>query len=508
MSSRLHLLRARDVQIYQVCEALTEPLIYLMVIFSPWSFGTTQPWAIATMNAAGYFLGALLLVKLFIRFFKNYRPSQWGQMEIAEHDTETRSRLFTAPHLANALALLTLLMLLYCLVSALNAAASYEREALGFVYHPYVQWLPHSFDSIRTWFWFWNYVALACTFWAVADWLPGQLPAEQRALRQKSSSGSGAAGPLFPARLRRLLWFLSINGALVGLEGIVQRLEGSGRLLFLIKPSINFDPLSQFGPYHYRANASAFFNLIWPVTLGLWWTLQRRAGFRQWRHHLLLLCALIMAACPIISSSRGGALITAAIIVLSAFFFVAAHFLLAAHRREDRRTASLTLGVLLLFFTGALVLGLSLGWKALKPRLADLREGFEEREQMYATARPMAHDYPLFGTGPGTFEPVFQLYRPSTETYWPAQLHDDWLETRITFGWVGLGLIILALSTVLLRWFVPGGLHGGRRFMILAWLSLGGCLVHARFDFPFQVYSLLFIFLVLCAVVFNLSRRP
>ncbi len=50
-------LLARDVQIYMVCEHLTEPLIYLMVLFSPWAFGTSQPWSIWVMNSAGYLLG-------------------------------------------------------------------------------------------------------------------------------------------------------------------------------------------------------------------------------------------------------------------------------------------------------------------------------------------------------------------------------------------------------------------------------------------------------------------
>jgi len=154
-----------------------------------------------------------------------------------------------------------------------------------------------------------------------------------------------------------------------------------------------------------------------------------------------------------------------------------------------------------------MVLGLGLGWKALSPRMARIDEGFADREQMYQAARPMAVDYPLFGTGPGTFESVFQLYRISTETYWPAQLHNDWLETRITFGCVGSSLIALALATILLRWFACGGIHGEGRFMILVWLALGGCLVHARFDFPFQIYSILFLFLLLCAVAFNLLRR-
>jgi hypothetical protein len=38
-------------------------------------------------------------------------------------------------------------------------------------------------------------------------------------------------------------------------------------------------------------------------------------------------------------------------------------------------------------------------------------------------------------------------------------------------------------------------------------LSLAGCLVHARFDFPLQIYSTLALFLHLCAVFFCLSRK-
>ncbi len=140
--------------------------------------------------------------------------------------------------------------------------------------------------------------------------------------------------------------------------------------------------------------------------------------------------------------------------------------------------------------------------------MAQLNEGFDTREDMYERARPMAEDYPWFGTGPGTFEPVFQLYRKSTDTYWPAQLHNDWLETRITFGWVGSGLIALAFGVVVLRWFAPRGIHGGRRFIILIWLALAGCLAHARYDFPFQIHSIVLLFLVICAVLMNLTRRP
>ena len=503
-SGRNRPLQARDVQLYRVCEDLTEVLIYAMVVFGPWAFGTTQPWSVWIMNGAGYLLGIALACKLNIRRLKGYHPPRWDD----GGGDSTGPRLLMSSRLTAGLAWLTVAILAYCLISAVNAYSTYHREDLSFASHRCLKWLPHSFDGARTWLAFWTYLGLALSFWAIRDWLLGKAEGELRGQRRKSQLGGDQSVLLLPARLRRLLWVLALNGTLLGLEGIAQRLQGGGKLLFLVKPRVNPDAVTQFGPYAYRANASQYFNLLWPVCLGFWWTLNRSLGFRHKAHHLILAGCAVMAACPIISTSRAGALITVGIVVLAALALSATHFLLAAHREHDRRTRNLTLTCLILFFTGALVLGFALGWKSLKPRMAQLSEGFETRQAMYDAARPMATDYPLFGTGPGTFESVFQLYRNSTDTYWPAQLHNDWLETRITFGCLGSVLIALVLVAVVLRWFAPGGIHGGRRFIILIWLALAGCLVHARYDFPFQVHSIVFLFLVLCAILFVLTRRP
>ena len=102
---------------------------------------------------------------------------------------------------------------------------------------------------------------------------------------------------------------------------------------------------------------------------------------------------------------------------------------------------------------------------------------------------------------------MFQFYRGATTEYWPAQLHNDWLETRITFGWLGSSLIALAFLLVLIRAWSVGGIRTKWYFVILLWLALAGCLVHARWDFPFQIYSIHFMFLILCAVLATLSLR-
>ena len=480
---RIRPLRARDVQLYRVCEDLTEALIYVMVVFSPWAFGTTQPWSIWAMNGAGYLLGIMLAYKLTIRRLKGYHPPRWDDGQVAERRREesgVRSQRpgnraqggMAASRLTAGLAGLTVAILGYCLISAVNAYSTFRPDALSFSYSAhYVAWLPHSFDGGRTWPAFWTYLGLALSFWAIRDWLLGKADGEDRGQRRRSESGGDDSAPLLPARLRRLLWVLALNGTLLGVEGIAQRLQGGGKLLFLVKPRVNPGADTQFGPYAYRANAAQYFNLLWPVCLGFWWTLNRSFGIKRNAYHLILVGCVVMAACPIISTSRAGALITVGIVILAALLLSATHFLLAAHRGHDRRTRNLTLACLFLCFTGALALGFALGWKSLKPRMAQLSEGFDVRQGMYDAARPMAADYPVFGTGPGTFETVFgQLYRKTTDTYWPAQLHNDWLETRITFGGLGSGLIALAFVAVVLRCFARGGIHGGRRFLILIWL--------------------------------------
>ena len=85
-------LLARDVQLYRVCDDLTKPLIYGMVVFSPWAFGTTQSWSIWVMNGAGYLLGLLLVCKLNIRWRKGYGAARWedgGKAESRKQKAES-----------------------------------------------------------------------------------------------------------------------------------------------------------------------------------------------------------------------------------------------------------------------------------------------------------------------------------------------------------------------------------------------------------------------------------
>lgn len=443
-------------------------LLGAMTVFAPWAFGTTQPWAMQVMNRAGFTLGVLWLAKLALRRF------------VLRSDSRTRESDadFTA-----GLAAMTALVLLYVFTAAWNAGSNYVPSEWRFDPLPHVKWLPHSLDQAASWRLFWNWLALTLTFWAARDWL----------LNDRDADGRHRSG-----RLRWLVGVLAANAALVAFEGIIQRADGTAKLLWFQATRDNAFSTAQFGPFAYRANAAQFLNLIWPVALGLWWRLHRQGGEGRGsqRHHWLWPCIILTMAGPLVSMSRGGVAVTLLQLCACSAVMVLGR----------NSTAGSRLGVVLVF---AITLGAAsyLGWDDLAQRLRDTAaDPLKGRDETYRLAERMAQDYPIFGVGPGAFDSVFQVYRTSPADYWPAQLHNDWMEFRITFGWVGCGLLGLAGALILLRWFRPGGIREPGDFVALVWVALAGGLLHARFDFPLQIYSIQFVFVLLGAILSSVSR--
>jgi hypothetical protein len=518
--------RQRIPTAYRICEATTEGLIYFMVVFTPWAFGTTQEWAIGTMNISAYLLGALMMTKWVIRRREGYEPARWGespsQREMVVEPAGRRERWTRLS--AGILAVLTVVVLGYILVSALNARATYLTGQRRFEYFENIRWLPQTYDLASTWQSFLMYLGLACFFWALRDWLLGRTSGERRneseSTQRTSEAGESTLATemerttrertksdtswTMPVRLRRLLWVLCLNGAVLALEAILQRLSETNKLLWLVEPFHNNTFDAQFGPYAYRSNAAQYFNLLWPLCVGFWVTLRqqqlRTARFAgrlgDGSHIVLLPCAVLMAASPVIATSRGGFLIA----LLNLTLVGAVLFLKMRREHILVRTGILGLLTVIIAFSGYL------GWEKLAPRMkAVFTDNMSSRPEIYYNARPIADDFPVFGSGAGSFGSLYQLYRETPGQTWAGYVHDDWLETRITFGWVGLALIIVMLLLVFARALGAGGIHLPREFLWFVWLGMTGCLIHAKFDFPFQIYSVLFLFLILSAVAFTVT---
>ena len=478
-------------QLHRLADRFTEALIYFAVVFGPWAFGTTQLWSIHVMNGVGMALGLLWLGRLRVR---REVPSAPRLAPGAR-----RERQFTG-----LLAAGTICILLYCLASAWNARAIYHPDRWSFEYLNAIAWLPHSYDQANSWAAFWKYLGLAGLFWALRDWLLTPSAKEDYGLRTTDYEPP-TSGTRLPIRLRRLFWILALNGMVLAAQGLMQRAEGGHKLLWLIVPRYNQDSLGQFGPYAYRANAAQYFNLLWPAVLGFWWasvslSRRRKSGEHSTqpnRAAALLPCVLIMAICPLVTTSRGGAIVLVMNLILSGGILLMALW----------RSRWTTKALMLLLLAGVVVGGALLGWNALAPRMEILQQGFEDREGIRITGGQMAQDNALFGTGPGTFDTMYQLYLRSEADVWHAYMHNDWLETLITFGRVGAIPVLFTLLLVFSRWFWGGGIQADKSFVMLLWVSVVGCMIHSCFDFPFQIHSVLALFLVLCAVLSCLGRR-
>ncbi len=505
-------------RVTRFCDYLTEGAIYFILVLSPWIFGSTLDWTIWLMNSVAYVIGAALVVKWALRwrgarFDRESRKSDpEGDPTLMRADLGEGSLGRGTGYLTWLLAGLTLFALGYCLIGAINARATYRGWHL-FTYHESIEWLPHSYDSKASWFTFWTCLGLGAVFWGTRDWLlHASKPARRSRSHSRSSAEAAAMEPetirsarhSVPTRLQRLLWVLCINGALLGLEGILQRLDGTSKLLWLIEPTRNNTAESQFGPFAYRANAASYINLIWPITLGFWFVLRakskesRRGPTRvgSGSHSILLPGAVLMASCPIIATTRGGSTVA----VLSLALMGVILWRGSSRSPHWTKTAIVIFIILVLAFAGIL------GGKELLGRFKNVfADEMSGRPEIYKNAVEIAHEFPWLGTGAGSFGAIYQMYREPNQT-WAGYAHDDWLEMRIDLGWIGFGAVVLMLMIIFARWFAGGGLPLPPVLASAISLALAGSLLHAKFDFPFQIYSIQFLFVLLCAILFSSGR--
>jgi len=466
-------------------------LLLLLVVFAPWGAGGTLFWSSWGLIGTGWVLGLLWVAKWVVCRWTGFQPVVWRR-----DGAEARWPVW-------GLGVLTSLVLIQVGVSLWNARAevNWGTQGLEFLYRDSISWLPTTYDLAATRKAFYRYLAFAAVFWAMRDWLR----IKSRSERHRDEDGRSAEDVgRIPDRLRWLGWTLSVNAAVMAMVGILHRLDGSQDLLWVMKiPWGNFGRV--FGPYPYRANAAQFLNLIWPLALGLWWGLRNeclrrdplgsRSGGQP--YPLLLLLVTIMVGAVLVADSRGG-------IAISLLQMGVALVILGRSMSGWRPRVGMALA-----FVTALAVGWGLAGKSLEQRFSTtlIDSSLSGRTEIYEVARRMVPDFPVWGSGAETFLSLNGLYRSGLGGMWHGYVHDDWLETRLTLGWVGFALVIgLMALAVLSRWRC-GALPVPREMEWLTWVGLVGILMHARVDFPFQIPSLHLLFLMLAAL-FTLCGPP
>lgn len=458
----------------RVLEWIGGSILCAMVVATPWMFGTTEEWSVRLMNVGGFSAGGILLAAAICN-----RIGRGGASDRA--NDRVLKYVFLGLNLA---------VLVYCALALWNARATFSVEERSFEYRDeYNRSLPTTYDANLTQQTLLSLAACCAAFWGLRYWLG----------RGEGRRRDPAAPRWRNKRFELLLWVISLNGFAIALQGILQRLSGSAKLLW-IRDSWWGKATACFGPFSYRGNAAEYLNLIWPVALGFWWILSRERKRRYGSSKtivdgpelVLIPATIVMIAGSVISLSRGGAVVAMGVL------FGIATFLALQKEISNRARVGVALFVLL---TIGLVVFLGVGPLLKRFQNTGTMQDLGGRAEIYRNASQITKDYPIFGTGPGAFQSVYHLYRTEPKEEWHVFVHDDWLETRVSYGWVGFSIVVCNLI-VLALWMATAArrtLPGS--FSVCAAAGLAGALVHAKFDFPFQTYSIFFTFVTISSVM-------
>ena len=130
-------------------------------------------------------------------------------------------------------------------------------------------------------------------------------------------------------------------------------------------------------------------------------------------------------------------------------------------------------------------------------------EDVREREDPAVYTLPLIKDYPVFGSGPGTFYVAFPAYRPEKVVNFYDYTHNDYAQFAAETGVVGLGLLGLVVAFSLAaalraQWVRRDPLMRGMSFASI--MGVTAILIHSWVDFNLQIPANAVYFMVLLAL--------
>ncbi|WP_168224743.1 O-antigen ligase family protein [Rhodoferax aquaticus] len=187
-----------------------------------------------------------------------------------------------------------------------------------------------------------------------------------------------------------------------------------------------------------------------------------------------------------------------------------------------RKTAPHTIALIVsLVIVDVLVIGTWVGLEKVVDRIQETEmtiaeggksESVEARTEAARMSVPIVKDFPVFGTGGGSFYNIFMGYRSSTYgSVYFDHTHNDYVEIASEYGLVGLGLfgalVASTLFTVLRnmarrRSNLPWGISFGVAMSIVA------LLIHSTVDFNLQIPSNALTIVVILAMGWIAKELP
>jgi O-antigen ligase len=287
----------------------------------------------------------------------------------------------------------------------------------------------------------------------------------------------------------RIIRVLVIFGFILAVFGIIQYATWNGKIYWFKAP---LSPhASSFGPFVNRNHFAGFIGMIIPFSLGL--TLMSRGVEKKVMYAFL---GIVMAIALFFTLSRGGIIsFFAGLFVFSLFTFT-------------RNMSKITLLPVFLFIFVLAVYLLFFGISSsLVEKFIHSETSSQSRFIAWQGTLSAFRDFPIFGSGFGTFQHIFKAYQPETlRMYW-AHAHNDYLEFLLELGIVGMGIagiffFVVARRIMKIRWKGGEGYLGAALFASIATMA-----IHSVVDFNLHIPSNAMLFFMVLGLAVSSRRR-
>ena len=228
--------------------------------------------------------------------------------------------------------------------------------------------------------------------------------------------------------------------------------------------------------------------------------------YRGWRHWLSSLdgktlligfSVIVMILGLIFTASRMGILS-----LLLSFSLISILFRNPEKGRRFSKTAVLIFGLALLWAAW-------IGLDAVISRFFSVSESFEDRWKIWVNTFQIFKDFPLFGSGLGTFFQVFPMYRSFHVLGLVTHSENDFLQLLSEVGSLGTGL--LAALFFFLVWKVFSGIRALTHGEPVRYIALGGLvgilalMFHSLVERNIQVPANAFLYTFIFALVLRIA---
>jgi len=312
-------------------------------------------------------------------------------------------------------------------------------------------------------------------------------------------------------RMKLLAYALVYSGLFQAVYGSVMTLTGIGHLF------VDSANLQASGTFINRNHLAGYLEMTLATGIGLLIAGLEGGRAASWRQRLrdilkfifspkmrLRIYLAVMVIALVLTHSRMGN---------TAFFaslLIAGVIGLALSRHATRATVILLVSLILI---DLLIVGTWFGIERVAERLEQTTLAAETRDEVDLYSVGILEDYPLFGTGGGSYYTAFTRYRGLDVPGFYDHAHNDYLEIASDTGLIGLGLmgvfVLLALIQALkAQASRRDPLARGMAFAAL--MAIAALLIHSTVDFNLQIPANAATFVLLLALAWLSAhqRKP